>query len=166
MKTQVFSAMSPEDLASFKTKLNELEALLPENPVLTSTDRQRLSKISFSGQTFVQEAISLSKDMPELKSSFVDVDQMETTLSFHQQMHELLTNIWRVQHWLEDLRLVSGSTVDNMARACYKNIKTAAEHNVESAVIGYERLKGRYARRRSLQPDAVNGNDGSGGGGS
>ena len=73
MRNHVYSAMTPENLAICKLKLTELEALLPENPVLTSIERQRLSKISFSGHTFVLEAISLSKDIPELKSSFVDM---------------------------------------------------------------------------------------------
>ena len=150
--------MTPENLAICKSKLTELEALLPQNPVLSGTDRQRMSKISYSGQTFVQEAISLSKDLPELKSSFVDVDQMAETLNFHQQVNELLTKVGVVQHWLEDLRIVSGSSIDNSARACYKNIKTAADHQVESAVMAYNRLKGRYARRRA-KPASSNGGE-------
>ena len=166
MRNHVYSAMTPENLAICKLKLTELEALLPENPVLTSIERQRLSKISFSGHTFVLEAISLSKDIPELKSSFVDMEDLEATLSFHQQTNELLTNLWRVQHWIDDLRMVSGSSVDNMARACYKNIKTAADHNVESAVRGYDRLKGRYTRRRNAQTFTSNGNGSSEGSGS
>jgi len=157
MKAQMYSVMTPENLAACKSKLSELEALLPENPVLSGTDRQRLSKISYSGQTFVQDAISLTKESPELKSSFVDVDQMAETLSFHQQVNELLNNVGVVQHWLEDLRIVSGSSIDKSARACYKNIKTAADHQVESAVMAYKRLRTRYARKRTTP---VNSNGG------
>lgn len=149
MKTSVFNALTPEDLASGKTKLTELGTMLPENPVLSSTDRMRMSKISFIGQTFVQEALSFSKNIPELKSSFVDVVQMEETLLFHQQVTELAGNLTAMQHWLDDLRLLSGAAVDSMARACYKNIKTASEHQVESAVVAYDRLKGRYSKRRN-----------------
>lgn len=152
MKNLIFSAMSEEDLATCKSSLAAVEALLPENPVLTSLDRQRLSKISYSGQTFVQEALSVSKDIPELKSSFVDLTQMEGTLDFHQQINDLSTNLEVLQHWLEDLRILSGSTVDDMARACYKNIKMASHHGVESAVLAYDRLKGRYKRRPAVAP--------------
>lgn len=159
MKNLNFSAMTPEVLATCKTKISELEAMLPENPILSANERLRMAKISYSGQNFVREAISLSKDMPDLKSSFVDLDQMEGTLNFHQQVNELLTGILGVQHWVEDLRIVSGSSVDSAARACYKNIKTAADHQVESAAMAYDRLKGRYARKRSAPPETVNGGD-------
>ncbi|MBE0671795.1 MAG: hypothetical protein IH588_14495 [Anaerolineales bacterium] len=147
MKNVSFTAMTPEDLATCKSSLTALEALLPENPVLTPVDRRRLAKISYVGQTFVQEALNLSKDMPELKSSFVDLDQMEGNLNFHQQMNDLLTNVGTLQHWLEDLMMLSGSSVDDMARACYKNIQTASSHGIVSASLAYDRLKGRYKRR-------------------
>ena len=154
--------MTPEDLATCKSSLTALEALLPENPVLSGLDRRRLSKISYVGQTFVQDALSLSKDIPELKSSFVDVDQMEGTLNFHQQVSDLLTNLESLQHWLEDLRILSGSSVDDMARACYKNIQTASNHGIVSASLAYDRLKGRYMRRRTSATLPVNGADAAG----
>jgi hypothetical protein len=165
MRNQVFTAMSPEELAACKTKLAELEAMLPENPLLTPIDRQRLAKMSYSGQTFVQEALSVSKDMPELRSSFVDLVQMENTFNFHQQMNELLSNIAGVQHWAEDLKLVSGAAADDMARACYKHIKNASEHQVESAANGYDRLRGRYVRKRRAASYSGNGNGVSSGSG-
>ena len=162
MKNLIYSAMTPEDLATCKSSLTALEALLPENPVLTPVDRQRLAKISYIGQTFVQEALNLSKEIPELKSSFVDLDEMEGNLNFHQQMNDLLTNLGTLQHWLEDLLMLSGSSVDDMARACYKNMKTASNHGIVSASLAYDRLKGRYVKKRYTPAAPVNGADAAG----
>jgi hypothetical protein len=129
-----------------KTKLEEIASNLPADPILNNQDRQRLSKLGFQAKEFVLEAISLSKERPELQSSFVKTEDMEAVLQFHDQVTDVLTAIKIVTSKVSDLQMASGSAIDEMARAVYKNFKIASEHRISGAEIAYTRLKQRYKR--------------------
>ncbi len=139
-----FNALDAEQLAVCDQKMGELRAIFPQTEALSGNDRVSMRKLDIKAQSFVRDAINWSKDVPEMASPFVDIEAMENSLVFHEQMVRLGASLESLARYVNDLALVSGSSVEDMARACYHGFKIAAQHRVPGASNAYAMLKTRY----------------------
>jgi hypothetical protein len=139
-----FDALDAEQLAICDEKMGELRAIFPQTDALSGNDRVSMRKLDIKAQSFVRDAINWSKDVPEMASPFVNIEAMESSLAFHEQMVRLGASLESLTRYVNDLALISGSTVEDMARACYHGFKTASRHRVPGASTAYAMLKTRY----------------------
>jgi len=150
-----FEALDAEQLAICDEKMGELRAIFPQTDALSGNDRVSMRKLDIKAQSFVRDAINWSKDVPEMASPFVNLEAMESTLAFHEQMVRLGASLESLTRYVNDLALISGSTVEDMARACYHGFKTASRHRVPGASTAYAMLKTRYrgyGKKGSAEP--------------
>lgn len=139
-----FEALNAEQLAQCEAKMGELRALFPQAGALSGSDRVSIRKLDIKAQSFARDAINWSRDVPELAIPFVNIESMEKSMLFHDQMVRLGGSLESLTRYVNDLALMSGSQVENMARACYQGIKIAAQHRVPGASTAYSMLKTRY----------------------
>lgn len=144
MNNILFEALNAEQVAQCDTKMGELRSMFPQTGALSGSDRVSMRKLDIKAQSFARDAINWSKDVPELASPFVNIEAMENSLLFHDQMVRLGGSLESLTRYVNDLAMISGSQVENMARACYHGIKIAAQHRVPGASTAYAMLKTRY----------------------
>ena len=144
MNNFIFEALNAEQVAQCDTKMGELRSMFPQTDALSGSDRVSIRKLDIKAQSFARDAINWSKDVPELASPFVNIEAMENSLLFHDQMVRLRGTLESLTRYVNDLAMISGSQVENMARACYHGIKIAAQHRVPGASTAYAMLKTRY----------------------
>ncbi len=144
MSTFYFEALNPEQVSQCDELLAVMRSLVPQTDALSGNDRVSMRKLDIKAQNFARDAINWSKDVPALASPFVDIKTMESTLVFHEQMVRFGGSLESLTRYINDLAIVSGSQVEDMARACYQGIKIAAKHRVPGASTAYTMLKTRY----------------------
>ena len=139
-----FNALDAEQLAVCDQKMGELRAIFPQTDALSGSDRVSIRKLDIKAQNFARDAINWSKDVPALASPFVDIEAMESSLIFHEQMVRIGATLESLARYVNDLAMLSGSNVETMSRACYMSFKIAAQHRVPGASTAYAMLKTRY----------------------
>lgn len=144
MALSTFNALSREQVTLCDTKMGELRAIFPQTDALTGNDRVSIRKLDIKAQSFARDAINWCRDVPDLASPYVNIRNMEDTLEFHEQMVRLGASLESLSRYVNDLALLSGSSVENMSRACYMGFKIAAQHRVPGASNAYAMLKTRY----------------------
>ncbi len=155
MSTINFDPLDAEQVSQCDELLAVMRGLVPQTDALSGNDRMSIRKLDIKAQNFVRDAINWSKDVPALASPFVDIEAMESSLVFHDQMVRLGGSLESLTRYVNDLALMSGSNVENMARACYMGFKIAAQHRVPGAGTAYAMLKTRYkgyGRKGSAEP--------------
>ncbi|HPE74632.1 MAG TPA: hypothetical protein PLC80_01005 [Draconibacterium sp.] len=144
MITIYFDPLNAEQVSQCDELLAVMRGLVPQTDALSGNDRMSIRKLDIKAQNFARDAINWSKDVPVLASPIVNIEAMENSLLFHDQMVRLGGSLESLTRYVNDLALMSGSNVDNMARACYMGIKIAAQHRVPGASTAYAMLKTRY----------------------
>jgi hypothetical protein len=155
MNDFIFEALNAEQMMQCDESMAILRGIIPQTNALSGGDRVSIRKLDIKAQNFARDAINWSKDVPELASPFVNLEAMETTLLFHEQMVRFGGSLESLTRYVNDLAMISGSQVENMARACYHGIKIAAQHRVPGASTAYAMLKTRYkgyGRKGSAEP--------------
>jgi hypothetical protein len=155
MSTINFEPLNAEQVAQCDELMAILRGLVPQTDALSGNDRVSIRKLDIKAHNFARDAINWSKDVPALASPFVDIEAMESSLVFHDQMVRFGGSLESLTRYVNDLAMISGSNVENMARACYMSIKIAAQHRVPGASTAYDMLKTRYkgyGRKGSAEP--------------
>lgn len=155
MNTFYFDPLNPEQVSQCDETLAVLRGLVPQTDALSGNERVSMRKLDIKAQNFARDAINWSKDVPAMTSPFVNIEAMESSLVFHDQMVRFGASLESLTRYVNDLALVSGSQVENMARACYMGFKIAAQHRVPGASTAYAMLKTRYkgyGRKGSAEP--------------
>ncbi|HPE77555.1 MAG TPA: hypothetical protein PLC80_15790 [Draconibacterium sp.] len=155
MSTFYFEALNSEQVSQCDESMAIMRGLVPQTDALSGNDRVSMRKLDIRAQNFARDAINWSKDVPALASPFVDIEAMESSLLFHEQMVRFGASLESLTRYVNDLAMVSGSQVEDMARACYQGIKIAAKHRVPGASTAYAMLKTRYkgyGRKGSAEP--------------
>ena len=155
MITIYFDPLNAEQVSQCDELLAVMRGLVPQTDALSGNDRMSIRKLDIKAQNFARDAINWSKDVPVLASPIVNIEAMENSLLFHDQMVRLGGSLESLTRYVNDLALMSGSNVDNMARACYMGFKIAAQHRVPGASTAYAMLKTRYkgyGRKGSAEP--------------
>ena len=155
MNTIYFDPLNAEQVSQCDESMAVMRGLVPQTDALSGNDRMSIRKLDIKAQNFARDAINWSKDVPVLASPIVNIEAMENSLLFHDQMVRLGASLESLTRYVNDLALLSGSNVENMARACYMGFKIAAQHRVPGASTAYAMLKTRYkgyGRKGSAEP--------------
>ena len=150
-----FSPLNAEQVLQCDDSMAVMRGLVPQTDALSGNDRMSIRKLDIKAQNFARDAINWSKDVPVLASPIVNIETMENSLVFHDQMVRLGASLESLTRYVNDLALLSGSNVENMARASYMGFKIAAQHRVPGASTAYAMLKTRYkgyGRKGSAEP--------------
>lgn len=150
-----FDPLNPEQVLQCDETLAAMRGLVPQTDALSGNERVSMRKLDIRAQNFARDAINWSKDVPAMTSPFVNIEAMENSLLFHDQMVRFGASLEALTRYVNDLALVSGSQVEDMARACYQGFKTAAKHRVPGASTAYAMLKTRYrgyGKKGSAEP--------------
>jgi hypothetical protein len=155
MNNIVFEALNAEQVEQCDVKMGELRSIFPQTEALSGSDRVSMRKLDIKAQNFARDAINWSKDVPAIAIPFVNIEIMENSLLFHEQMVRMGASLESLARYVNDLAIISGSQVEMMSRACYMGFKNAAQHRVPGASTAYAMLKTRYkgyGRKGSAEP--------------
>ena len=144
MKTPMFAVLSPETEADLLLKISEIQALLPGDVALRPADRRKLLKLGRKTTQFVQRAIEMTQQNPEMVPPYIDRAAMESSYQVYNQMLRILTVIEQLQRKVTDIMLASGNAANLSSISCYHAIKNASKDNVPGAQPVYDVLKKRF----------------------
>lgn len=136
--------LSPKDLQNLHDDLSNFEKKMPFGVGLTSDERMRMLKIRRSNKLFVEEALAVAKEFPDLMPVFLTAEELEKDFTLHVQLDGLEKMILSLLKMVQDTRIISGAEAIQAALMIYKLVKIAAAAGMPKAQAAYERLAIRF----------------------
>ncbi len=137
-----------EDLQASEAALQTLQAsLLPHLISLNSVDRLALAKMGAKTVDFVSKTLGYAQENPQLRPTFVDIDEFAANLVTVGQLRALLRPLAQLHDMVNDTMLFTGSETYSAALACYTAFKSAAKLNMPGAVTISDDLSSRFPGR-------------------
>jgi hypothetical protein len=165
MKTTAAAQINLEELAknqlastdrdTIMNAIATIQATMPYLIDLTLEQRKALPKMGDSSVAFVRKALELAKQNPDFLPRSFQIEQMQQSLEFWEQMNSIMLAFNQLQELMDDTYVAVGSKVFSEALTIYHYAK-AVEHTgvLENSVV---ELGKRFAhkRRKREMPKAI-----------
>ncbi|MEM6719886.1 MAG: hypothetical protein AAF611_11245 [Bacteroidota bacterium] len=139
--------ITEETLASVRTKIDELTALLPFLIGLTPDERMTLPKISKSNKLFVDDAISSMENTPEILPSYLEPQEVRKDYELYQQLNTISLMMDELAEKINDTRILAGSEAYAASLMAYRMYKAATDSGIPGVETIYQRLQERFANQ-------------------
>lgn len=147
------SAALPDNIiAQIRTKLTEIEALLPFLVSLSSAERKKLPKITSASAFFVSDALTAAGSNPSFLPPYVSVAELEKDLTLFEQLEKISLPLARLSDAVADTTTAAGSEAYVAALSFYNSVKRAAKDGAPGAQDIYERLRKRFEQAGNEYP--------------
>jgi hypothetical protein len=143
------STLSREDVEIILAALNTVREKLPFLVGLSSTERKRLPKIGLRSQTFVEQALDMAEQHPDVMPRFLDVEAARRDLDLFTSLNPIAQILNGLQELVQDTQMLAGSEAYASARVAYVSAKKLGKGMGLDAVV--DDLSRRF-RRSSSRP--------------
>lgn len=124
MPTNLISAsLSTADQADILSALTTIREKLPFLAGLTPEQRRSLCRMGDKSRTFVDKALELATQNPELMPRCLDVEEMRRDLELVESLYPVLFSIGQLKELIEDTYLLAGSEAYAAARTAYNSAR-------------------------------------------
>ncbi len=145
--------VDPQVINEVKTKIDEINTLLPFLTGLTKDERRTLPKINRSNKVFVEDALDSMRQNSDIIPSFIKVDEVEKDYSLYNDLKVLSLELAELSEKVNDTRILAGSEAYSTSLLAYKMFGVAANSGVPGAEALYGRLRERFANAGNTSND-------------
>lgn len=138
--------VDPAVITEVKTKIEEINALLPFLTGLTKEERKTLPKINRSNKVFVEDTLDSMRQNGNILPNFVQVEEVEKDYSLYNDLKVLALELAALSEKVNDTRILAGSEAYSTSLLAYKMFGVAANSGVAGAEALYSRLRERFAQ--------------------
>jgi hypothetical protein len=148
MKKNDHSVSIPQqELEVIKSNLRTvLAALLLYAKVLTAQERHDFPKMGEKTLSFVEKALELATEYPELCPDFVNIEEFKIDFADATGLRTLKNTADQVSQIIDDIILLAGSEAYQSALSFYSYVRLLTDRNVPQAKTVYEELKKRFPK--------------------
>ncbi|GAA5481181.1 hypothetical protein [Haloferula sargassicola] len=144
--------LSDAALQEVKTKIAEIQALLPFLIGLTPDERRTLPKMTTRTRYFTAEALEAARNHPNLVPPYVDLAELERDMGLFDQLAQILAPVAALSQQLDDTTLAAGSEAFTTALTLYNTYKRAAKDGAPGAQALADSLSARFEQSTRPQP--------------
>ncbi len=115
--------LTKEDQQEVLDALAEIRELLPFLLNLTAEERQALPKMGERSRAFVDEALALARENPELTPEDFDLEDMEEDIALYDNLQPILFGVMQLEDLLLSTAVAASSDVYSAALEIYERAK-------------------------------------------
>ena len=157
--------VDPQVINEVKTKIDEINTLLPFLTGLTKDERKKLPKINRSNKVFVEDTLNSLRQNGEIVPNFIKVEEVEKDYSLYNDLKILALELAELSEKVNDTRILAGSEAYSTSLLAYKMFGVAANSGVPGAEALYGRLRERFANAGNASTDETTDDTNDQGGG-
>ena len=158
MRTRSIKKIPEDVLQRIQLKLDEMIDLLkPYLVVLTSEERQALTKIEEETYRFLEMSHGLAVDYPDLFPSFMKAAVFGENFSTVTELSGFANKLNNFRDSISDTEMLAGNHAMEFALAFYHTVKMAARRDIPGAKVIFEELKPRFLSRKLKRRKAAPG---------
>lgn len=136
--------------------IQQIEAKLQFLINLTPEERQALPKMGDKSVAFVQKAIELAQQNPNLVPPYVNIEELKRDFELANQLRDILNAVARLFEKVSDTYIAAGSEAYVAALTFYNSAKAAAKMNVPGTDVIVNELSERFEKKSSPQQKPQN----------
>lgn len=142
---RISATLSDTDRQAVLSAINTIRDKLPFLVDLTPEERQSLPKMGDKSRAFVEQALEVAAQNPDILPRSFDVDEMRKDTELFSGLLPVLTALSQLQELVEDTYIAAGSEAYTAALLVYQYARTAGKGSaLDSALDG---LSQRFARK-------------------
>lgn len=136
--------------------VREIESKLPFLINLTPEERHNLPKMGDKTSAFVEKALELALQNPNLVPPYVNVEELRKDFELSNNLRDILNAIAILYEKLSDTYMAVGSEAYVAALAFYNSAKAAAKINVPGTDYIVDELGKRFVKKSNSQAKPQN----------
>jgi hypothetical protein len=137
------------NIATIKSLLEQIQALLPFVTGLSPEERQAIPKINVSNKVFTEDALYVLANNSSLYPAFINIANLNNDLILYRQLDELASISRQLTEKIEDTQMLAGSEAYVTALSVYRLTEAAAVAGMPGADVLYQQLRERFANSGS-----------------
>lgn len=153
LKNRLNATISQTDLSTIKSKLAEINNLLPFLIGLKPEEKQALPKINEANKIFVEDAIQAVENNPEVLPTYLKPADIKIDLELYQQLDELRGIIEQLYQKIIDTQTLAGSEAYVSSLTAYRLFDSAANAGLPGIQAVYDNLKNRFSVQGNVTED-------------
>ena len=142
---RISAVLEPDNLKKVLLLLEDAANIMPFLIGINSEERMRLPKIDGSNRLFVQDAIKVMKQNSSLMPTFVNIEELEKDFTLYEQLDTVLSFVNQLQEKLRDTQILAGSEAYSTALVAYRMFQMAADAGLAGMDSIVDELKQRFA---------------------
>ncbi len=127
--------LTKEDQQAVLDALAEIRERLPFLLNLTAEERQALPKMGDKSRAFVDEAMALAQDNPDLIPEDFDLDEMEEDVALYDDLQPILFAVLQLEDLLLSSAVAASSDAYSVALEIYERAKKAGKGDALEAQL-------------------------------
>ncbi|WP_025665632.1 hypothetical protein [Aquimarina megaterium] len=147
--------VDPQVITEVKSKIEEINTLLPFLTGLTKEERKTLPKINRSNKLFVEDTLNSMRQNEEIVPGYINLDEVEKDYALYNELKVLALELAELSEKVNDTRILAGSEAYTTSLLAYKMFGMAAQSGVAGAESLYTRLRERFASTGTPTEDTV-----------
>ena len=154
MKKNVEYIFTQQEAAALEQSINQLEQLLSSRTIaLNGEERQAMSMMGKSRQSFVELAIGLAERNTQFIPELIDIADFRSAIDTYINLLPLFVTIEKLSHKLQDTLYLCGNDAYQASRGMYHIVKWAADEGFEGADTLYKKMSPHFAKSSKEQPE-------------
>jgi hypothetical protein len=141
---RISAALAAADLATIKTKINEIRALLPFLISLPPAEREEMPKLGDKTLAFDEKCQTYMTNNPSLVPGFVTLTEVDKDRALRDALLEVLRELAPLLQAVTDTALLCGSETYMADLAFYQNVRQAARRGVTGTQAIFDDLRMRF----------------------
>ncbi len=137
--------IKPDEKNDIINLINQINQKLPFLINLTPEERINIPKMGDKTVAFVQKAIELAEQNPNLVPPYVNISEMKKDFELSEALREILNLVSQLYEKLSDTYMAAGSEAYVAALQFYNSAKWAAKSNVAGTDAIVNELSKRFA---------------------
>lgn len=142
---RINTTVAAATLTDIKTKLADINTVLPFLIGLTPDERKTLPRINEANKIFVEDAINAIKNNTEVLPAYIKLQDVTNDLELFNQLDELIQITNQLLQKLVDTQALAGSEAYVNSLVAYRLFEGASRAGLAGTQAIYDALKQRFA---------------------
>ncbi|WP_103068137.1 hypothetical protein [Aquimarina sediminis] len=147
--------VDPQVITEVKSKIAEINGLLPFLTGLTTNERKTQPKINRSNKLFVEDTLDSMRQNQGIVPDYIKLEELEKDYALYNELKVLALELAELSEKVNDTRILAGSEAYSTSLLAYKMFGVAANSGVAGAEALYARLKERFTNASNPIDDTV-----------
>jgi len=144
LNNRINQRLTDAEFATIKQAIKDLRNLMPFLTGLTLEERKRLAKMYKANRLFVEDAVEVARDNPEILPAYISAEELENDYVLFQQLDEILFPLAQLTEKVRDTQMLAGSEGYQTGLALYRLTKIAAGAGMPGIDTAYDKLRARF----------------------
>jgi hypothetical protein len=149
----ISAEIKPDDKNEIIGFIQQITNKLPFLINLTEEERKQIPKMGDKSIAFVEKALELAQQNPNLVPPFLNVEELKRDLNLAKDLRDLLNYINSLVEKLSDTYLAAGSEAFVAALSFYNSAKAAAKSNVPGTDFIVDELGKRFVKKTNAKTE-------------